>query len=336
MINSVPDLLSGLGLQRGAAEMRLRMETVSVEVASGQQADLYAASGGDLVRLYAIEAKIETLNARTDRLALADARAEATQNALADVEATIGTIGLDITGALGLGDIRDARIHADTARDAFSAVVTALNNSFAGRSLFAGAATDSAALADGQVMLAQIALAVDATTTVADALTAIDDFFNAAMGGFEATGFLGDAADAPAVELGNDTRLAYARRADEQAIRDVLHGLATLVIGVEHPIATAGTVETEAVLRDGAERLIGTADGITDIRAALGSDQARIEDALTRSAAERSATEIARARMIARDPFEAASEFQALEAQMQSVYAVTARLAGLSLTNFLR
>lgn len=336
MISSVPDLLTGFGLQRGGAEMRQRMEDVSVEITTGRAEDLYAASGGDLARLYAIEDKLGRLTARGDRLALADARAEASQNALADLEASLGTLGLDITGALGLGDIRDARIHGDTARDAFSAAVTALNSSFAGRSLFAGAATDSAALADGEVMLAQIALAVDATTTVADALTAIDDYFNAAGGGFETGGFLGDAADAPAVELGNDTRLAYGRRGDEAEIRSVLQGLATLVIGVEHPIATAGLVETEAVLAAGATRLIGAADGITDIRAALGSDQARIEDALTRTAAERSATEIARAKMVTRDPYEAASEFQALEAQMQSVYAVTARLAGLSLTNFLR
>lgn len=336
MINSVPDLLSGLGLQRGAAQMRLRMETVSVEVATGRQADLYAASGGDLARLYATEAKLEQLTAQADRLALADARAEASQNALADVQTGIGTLGVDIAGALGLGDIRDARIHANTARDAFSATVTALNASFGGRSLFGGAATDSAALIDGETMLAQITLAVDATANVVDALAAIDTYFNDALGGFETAGFQGSALDAPAVELGNDTRLDYARRADEQPIRDILHGLATLVIGAEHPIATAGAVETEAILRDGADRLIAATDGLTGIRAALGSDQARIEEALGRGGAERSATEIARARMVARDPYDAASEFQALEAQMQSVYAVTARLAGLSLTNFLR
>ena len=37
-----------------------------------------------------------------------------------------------------------------------------------------------------------------------------------------------------------------------------------------------------------------------------------------------------------RDPFEAATEFAALEAQLQSIFTITARLSSLSLTGFLR
>lgn len=336
MINSVPDLLSGLGLQRGAAQMRLRMEDVGVELATGRQSDLHEASGGDMARLYAIEGKLARLTARADTLALAEGRAEASQQALGILAGTAKRLGVDTLGAIGLGDFAAARLHAATGRDAFGEAVAALNARFAGRSLFGGAATDTAPLIDAEAILAEVSAAVDLAADVPGALAAIDTYFNDPAGGFATSAFQGSALDAPAAELAEASRLAYARRADEDAVRGYLQGLATLVIGAEHPIAATGLPAEEALFTAGAELLLAAEDGLAGLRAALGTDQARIETALVRNGAERTATEIARSRMIARDPYEAASEFQALEAQMQSVYAVTARLSGLSLTNFLR
>ncbi|GIX15488.1 MAG: flagellar hook protein FlgL [Paracoccaceae bacterium] len=335
MINGLPDLLSGLRLQHGGVAIRQRMETLSVELATGRKSDLVAASVGDPTRLYALEGQLARLSARAERLTMAEGRAEASQTALGMLHDSAGDLGVAVLGAIAIGDLTSARTHAAGARDAFEQAVGALNTRFGGRSLFAGAAVDGPALADANTILAALTAEVDAAATTADALAAIEAFFDDPAGGFATLGYLGATQDAPGVDLGPEGRVDHAVRADAQAIRDMLRGLATLVIAAEHPIA-AEMPAAAAFYQAGGEGLIAARDGIARLRADLGVDQARIEAAATATAAESGALEILRARMVSRDPVEAAAEFQALETQMQAVYTVTARLSGLSLTNFLR
>lgn len=335
MLNGVPDLLSGLRLQLGGIEIRKRMETLSVELTTGRKTDAMEASGGDPVRLYAIETSLARLTARGERLSMAEGRAETTQTALGILHDSAGDLGVAVLGAIGLGDLAGAKTHASQARSAFEQAVGALNAGLGQRSLFAGAAVDGPALADATAMLASITAAVDATTNATAALAAIETWFEDPGGGFATMGYLGSTQDAPAVDLGEDGRISYAVRADAAEIRDLLRGLATLVIAAEHPLAAAMPAAA-AFHREGGERLIAARDGLALLRSGLGVDQARLEGAATATAAETTALELLRARLVARDPFEAASEFQGLETQMQTVYATTARLAGLSLTNFLR
>ena len=73
-----------------------------------------------------------------------------------------------------------------------------------------------------------------------------------------------------------------------------------------------------------------------DVQARLGVAEERIEIASVRVEAERSTLERALNDIVARDPYEAAAEFQALQIQLETVFGVTARLSSLSLNNFLR
>jgi flagellar hook-associated protein 3 FlgL len=68
----------------------------------------------------------------------------------------------------------------------------------------------------------------------------------------------------------------------------------------------------------------------------LGLTQARIDQAQTRNTAEQSMLEIARADLVAIDPFEAATRMEAAQTQLETLYSVTARLSRLSLVDFLR
>ncbi|MEM0924182.1 MAG: flagellar biosynthesis protein FlgL, partial [Pseudomonadota bacterium] len=62
----------------------------------------------------------------------------------------------------------------------------------------------------------------------------------------------------------------------------------------------------------------------------------RIEVARVRNLSEEEFLSRARLSIIGRDQFEAAAEFTALEAQLESIFQITARLSGLTLNNFLR
>ena len=72
------------------------------------------------------------------------------------------------------------------------------------------------------------------------------------------------------------------------------------------------------------------------LRSEIGSRQEAVEDARAARVSERETLGLARTTIIATDPLEAASAFQPLEVQLESIYMVTARLASLRFTNFLR
>ena len=68
----------------------------------------------------------------------------------------------------------------------------------------------------------------------------------------------------------------------------------------------------------------------------LGLSEQRLEEASVRISARRDALDIAWNDATSRDPFDAATEFQAVEQQLERVFAVTARMSRLTLLDFLR
>ncbi len=72
------------------------------------------------------------------------------------------------------------------------------------------------------------------------------------------------------------------------------------------------------------------------LRAVVGDAEAAIERARVRNGAELAAADLARATIVESDPFRAATDLQSVQGQLETLYAVTARLSRLSLTNYLR
>ena len=68
----------------------------------------------------------------------------------------------------------------------------------------------------------------------------------------------------------------------------------------------------------------------------VGVAEARMATVTTRHQASEAALNLAYIKLAGRDQFEAAAELTQLEAQLQTTYLATARLANLSLVNFLR
>ena len=68
----------------------------------------------------------------------------------------------------------------------------------------------------------------------------------------------------------------------------------------------------------------------------LGYAEARIEDSKVRQEAEASSLEIARNTLLGVDPFDVATRLTDAQQRLESLYAVTARLSRLTLSDFLR
>lgn len=332
----VPDLLASDRLARDMAQVNRNLERVSREVSTGLRDDPVAASGGDPSRLYAIDRKLSAIDTRLTNLQLGAVRGEVIQSSLQRVQDLVGEVGVELAAAAERRDIAAADRYAEAARSAFESVVNTLNSSFADRSLFSGAATDGPALADGDVILAEVAARVAAAPDAATAMTAIDDYFFNDPTGFETTGYLGSTSDAPATEIADGERVSLATRADDNAIRGALAALAAAVVGAERAAPALSEFERLELLGAAAGAGIAARDGVINLRATIGVAEERIETAQVRTEAEKTVLELSRNRFVLRDQFEAAAEFTALETQLQSIFTITSRLSSLSLTGFLR
>lgn len=331
----VPDLLTSGQTSRTISKVSQDLARVTQELSSGLQSNLVEASGGDPTRLYSIERELRMNEVRQFTVSQAQGRSSVTQAALTKVQNAVSDIGAPLLAAVSMNDQQSSQVIATGARNAFSETVAALNSRFGDRSLFAGAAVDGPALADPDVILAEIAAAVAGATTSTDVLSAIDTYFSDPTG-FQTTGFLGSAENASDVELDDGEIVSFAVRADAPEIRDVLSALAIAVIGAEGGFAGDSPEARLVLLGEAGRQTISATGEIIARRGELGIVEERIDEAAVRIEAEDSLLQQARSSIMARDPFEAAIELSTIETQIQTIFSITGRLSALTLTNFIR
>jgi len=221
------------------------------------------------------------------------------------------------------------------AREKFAAAISALNTDSGGRAVFAGAATDGPALADADIIMAELMTAISGETTAAGVSAQIDAWFNAPGGGFETLGYIGADEIAGPVRLRPGEELTLPFKGDNENLRDTLSAFAKGAVMAEG--ALSGNVsEQVALVAQASTDMLGAVDKLTMLRAHVGSLEARVESALAQNAAEKSTLELSRNSLIAVDPYETATALEALYGQMEALYTVTARLSKLNFTDYMR
>jgi flagellar hook-associated protein 3 FlgL len=332
-VNGGSDFARLQALQKHAFATRNRLDVAAQEMTSNLKADRFEATGGNLTRLFALERSLERNAVFSQTIALTELRLDVMQESLGRILAPAEDLAIDLATAVGKGDYSASMLHADAARRALTDTIAILNTTVAGQSLFAGATTDGPALAEA--ILADLDALAGGAATAADAITAIEAYFAKPAGAFYVSGFVGSTTDLTPVDIGEGQRLDYGMRADNDGIVAVLRAqaMAAVVAGG----AFAGSPDEEmALLAESATQMLPAKEGVLKLRAGVGSLQEAVEHARAERVAERDTLDLARAKIVATDPLEAASAFQALEVQLEAIYTVTARLAGLRFANFLR
>jgi flagellar hook-associated protein 3 FlgL len=322
-------------LQRQALEVRNALDRSAKELTTGLKESRFEATGGNLSRLFALERSIARNDLFQETIHFTELRLDVTQEALGRVLAPAEALSIDLATAVGTSDLATGRLHAEAAQQAFVAVVAALNTQVSGQSLFAGAATDNPALADAGLILGDIYALVAAAPDAATALADIDVYFAAPGGDFHSNRFLGSALDLAAAEIGEEVRLDYSVRADHEALVAALKGLATAAAVANGGFAGV-PAEQLAMLGSASGQLLNAKEAVLELRAAVGLNQQRLETAQAERVSERGVLDLSRARIVAADPYEATGAFQAMQVQLENIFMVTARVANLRFSNYMR
>lgn len=323
-----------MSLHHGTA-IRQRMAVLERELSTGTAADPVAHLDGRADRLADLDRRIALGTAQAGAARAIGQRLETAQVALGQVDDLRAARSTDLVGfpvSAGEGDIAGA---AGRAEAAFAAAVSALNSRHGGESLFAGAASDRPALGPADDILSALRAVTAGATDAADLAARVDAFLDDPGGGFATTAYLGDTG-APAVRrIDGERGVTLGPRADDPAIREVLRGLALAAVAADDGLPLTAT-ERGDLLRSAGTALVDAAAPFAAARARLGAAQEDAETAATRHSAALTAASLQRNDLIGADPADTVSALTQIRTQLETQYAATARLAGLTLAGFLR
>ena len=327
------DLARTVPLTRHGVEARADLARLSQELTTGRHGDVAAAERGDLRAVAGIERSLGLLGRSEAAAISAQGRMAVMQSALEGVQDAARQVAGDLTKIAGPAATAALGQAETTSRAALGGALSALSAQMGGVHLFSGTATDRAPLPAMDEMLAALRAEVDGEADAATFRARVQAWF-APGGGMDVASPL-PGRDVPAVmPLAPGEALRIEATAADPAIRATLADLAIGVLAGEGQ--SLGPEARVAALSAAGVALLGDDAGVTHLRGRLGSAEGQSERALARIRTETAALEIARGEALEVDRYEVATQFQAAEAGLETLYLVTARLSGLSLANYFR
>jgi flagellar hook-associated protein 3 FlgL len=319
------------------------------EVSTGRVADLGLALGASTGLSVSFERDLGRLQGMVDTNALASARLSSTQNLLGDVTKTAQSFLATLTNSLT--DDASARLTYTDARGTLQALTTTLNTSYNGEYLFAGTNSDVQPINDYTAAGSPNKAAFDAGFLsyfgFAQSDPAAANITAAQMDGFLTTVvepmFLGagwQGTWSNATDQGINSRIAFNETvetsvsANEAGMRKVAMAAAT-VYDLFDPSSQVGQVARKTLLNR-AVSLLG--EGISDVAnlsARTGIIENRVKNASDRINMQTNLLQKSITDLEGVDPYEASTRVTTLLQQIESSYALTARMQQLSLVKFL-
>jgi len=322
---TLPVTLLSTGLNDTVAKIRERIDTTSEEAVTGRYSDLTTHLSGRIGSAMLSQKAMDDLKNERTQLSIREARLDIAQQGLTVIHDDINTLNVRMQNALGSGDHATREAVVTDAQAALDQMFLVLNSRHGERYLFAGDATATKPFADVGTFLSDIRQIATSAADADDFATQLDAYFNTPGAGWQQNVYAGTAtASDPGAVTGMDpaiTKIAaslaiFALSGSDEAI--------PLFEGNSDAVQAAATTLTEGQ---------GQLTNVRADRGVLQSQLARSQESLNLEETILTATFN---QMTGRDQYEAASELRQLETSLEASYTLTARLANLSLLNFLR
>ncbi|TCP61171.1 flagellar hook-associated protein 3 FlgL [Rhodovulum bhavnagarense] len=334
-MSSIGDLSRGLMMRRQQSALKTEISALSAALATGQKQDLRSDLRGDFGPLAAMNQRLGVLDAYDHAVGEAAAFFGTVQAALGALGDGAQEVGRALAASGGSLTPSTLDIHADQANSLFDQAVGWLNTQVAGRSLFAGAATDGPALEPAADIRAALAAEVAGLTTAGDIRDAVRGWFHTPGGGFETLAYRGSPQPAGPLVLALGEKVEQPVLASDPALRELLCGLALASFVGEDGGLGLGAGERSALAGMAGNTVLDAAQGVILLGASVGMGEALIESIGAANAAERVSLQAARNRLTAADPYETATALEQAQTRLETLYAITARLSRLSLADYL-
>jgi flagellar hook-associated protein 3 FlgL len=319
----------------------------SKELSTGQHHDLGLTLGGRSKFLVSLRAENSALQSLAETNHIVSTRLDMTQSTLESIQSSAEDV-LNSLLASSASSVSAGTIQAAGA-SGLSSLISQLNTSFGGDFLFAGTNTGARPIADYTTPSSPAKIAVDAAFLANFGFSQSSPNV-AAINGSDMQAFLDTrftalfqdpswsldwsaAADQELTDRVSPTRTEKTSvSANDTAFRQLaraytmLADLGTRVLGQDAYDAlttTAGTLVREAI------------DGLTDLRAEVGTVQSDVESASEQISLQMSFLSTHVANLTNVDTYEVSSRLMELQTQLEASYSLTAQLRQLSLVHYL-
>lgn len=330
---SIGDLAQSSLVRLQGTRLKSELLQLTEELSTGLVTDVGTHLRGDLGYYADVENNLRLLEGYDLAATEATQFADATQAVLDRVASRLSS-SVDSTLPAAETAFQDMRDHASTdARYDLEAVISSLNASSVGRSLFSGTATDTPPLISADTFLDTLKAALPPISDPATLAAEVANWF-ADPSGFDAMAYNGSTTDLAPARIGENENVSMAVRADSDEIKAVLESLSLTALITDSDYGFDPAEQTEGFDTSSA-MLLSAQARLTGLQADIGSAQERIEAATTRNAAARIGFETARSTLVGADPFETATRLDDVQFRLESLYAVTARMSSLTLLNYI-
>ncbi len=322
-LGTASDLARMQMLQRQAFTTRARLDTAAVELTTGQKASRYEATGGNLTRLFALERALDRNTVFADTLALSETRLDIMQEAFGRVLGPVEDLAIDLNAAVGLGDLAAGpRPRGDGAARLHRRGRRAQHPGRGAGAVLGDRHRPRRRSRPADAILADLDALAAGAATAADAIAAIEDYFSPARRVLRHR--LRRVDHRP--RRGRDRRRRAARlRACAPTPTRWSRCCAPRrsprwSTAAPSPATPRRSSSCSAPRASACSRRARTCSRCAP---RVGVSQNTVERARAERTSERDALDLARARMIATDELEAASTYQTLQVQLESIYTVT-------------
>lgn len=330
---SFGDLAQSFLLKSNISRLKGESGRITQELSSGKLSDIGAAQSGDLSRLSA------TTNSRSLTAGYQSAASEAasltaaSQAALGMMSDSVQALVSPLLLASQLAVPDQIRLSANEARSRLDMVLTTMNTSFGGRSLFAGQDIRGSAVADSDTILSALRTELAGVTSADDAMARISAWFDDPAG-YTAVAYQGEAPLSNVAVSATDS-VWMGATANDPAFRSMLKGLTASALILDPGGAVPG-IDQARFAHVAAQALMAGQQEMTYLAARVGVSEGRIEAAQSRNAADLFTLEMAESDLVSSDPYRLSTELEAVQTNLETVYAITARISRLTLADFLR
>lgn len=332
-MEAIGDMARALVLRTNQVRLREEMDQLAVEVSTGFVKDPGKHLQGDLTGLLSIDRALSRLDTYRINTTEATFLSGSMQTALDEIQGRSETLSQTLIAAELTPNSALLNTMADDAENALSQVMNGLNRSVAGRFLFSGTATDRAAVAGSDDLLANARSALVGQTDMAGIEAVLDGLFGAS-GSYETTIYQGSNSGLAPLKLSETESANLDIRATDPVFREVLKPMVMAALATDSTLGFSQEVQIEMLTTAGQD-LLGAQQDVVELRAGLGALEARVEETTARNSAEFTATNIARLDLVGTDQYYTASRYENIRTQLESLYAITARSQRLSLAEYL-
>ena len=333
-MNSIGDLSQSLVMKRWQTKLQQEAIQHGTEATTGVAVDVGQHLKGNTSNLTDIETSLRRLDASKTVAQELNIRATATGNAI-DATHSIWSETASSLMHSGLAQTPVDRFAlSEVATSAFNATISQLNTKIAGRYVFSGMATDSAAVSDPDTILSDIRQTLNGVTSADDLTARLDDWF-AGGGGFQTDSYTGSENGLASVKLTDGFEVNFGVKADDKVFRDGLKALAAAHFATDETLGLSPTEQTKALTK-ASDWMTAASGSLISTAASLGNIQGDLARQIDVQETQKSALDTAKLSLISVDQFEAATGLEQAQTQLESLYTIVARRSRLSFLEVMR